>query len=451
MVPGKSGASGAYLTGAAVGAALALSVGLLAWAALMRALSGTWLQPAAFFAVWWCFAGILPLLLAPHEPVGANAMLWLIAASMAVCAGSVVGNRGFKTRQLTVASPPTDRELYLCGALLALSVVLGLGSSAAFATGSGIPLSDVLDIGKLVVAANKAYFERYAEGGAPPQPTFSRALLPFVYMAPVLGGMMFVLRPEKKWRLLALSSFLPAVAVTMLQTTKAAVLWAIGLWLSGYFATRLRFGRLAVFTKGHLLAAGIVGGVVTAFFMAVSFARLASTDVSLIDVVVLKLFTAAFGHMTVFSQWLADYWSQPFAPSLGSVTFAGPLEMLGFGRRIPGLFDSLIELVAGDTSNVFTAFRPLIQDFSIPGALAILALLGFVGGVGFRMVAAGRWSGMPLLVAVYMTIFWTPITWFWIYNSLTATVVALGLLVWFIRLWRGARHAPPRERSVGTA
>ena len=50
--------------------------------------------------------------------------------------------------------------------------------------------------------------------------------------------------------------------------------------------------------------------------------------------------------------------------------------MLGLGHRIPGLFENVVDLVIGETSNIYTAFRPLIQDFTIPGALAVLALLG---------------------------------------------------------------------------
>jgi len=209
--------------------------------------------------------------------------------------------------------------------------------------------------------------------------------------------------------------------------------------VASYCGTRLRLGKLAVFTKGHLLTAAITFGVVMTFFFGVSLARMASTDVALLNVVMVKLMTAAFGHMTVFSGWLADYWSQPFAPSLGSITFAGPLEKLGYGYRIPGLFSSVVDLMVGETTNIFTGFRPLIEDFTIPGALVVLVLMGFVGGLGFRNVAAGKWSGFPLLLIAYQTTLWTPITWFWIYNSLTATLFTVILLLWFIRLWRGSR------------
>jgi oligosaccharide repeat unit polymerase len=436
---------------ATTGTALALSVGLVGWAALMRALTGTWLQPGAFFALWWCVAGILPLVFAPQERVGGNAMLWLIAASIAVSTGAVVGNSGFKTRISPAQSVPTDRELAILRWALAAAILLGIGSNIAFIIGSGIPIREIFNLEQLVVVSNQLYVSRYLETGAPTPPLLSQALLPFGYLAPALGGVLFVLTREKRWRAMSLVSFLPALAITVLQTTKAAVLFSLILWLSGYFATRLRFGNLRVFTKRHITVGLIVLTTVTLFFSAVSLARLASTDVSLMNVVAVKLLVAAFGHMSVFSQWLAEYMIQPFSPSFGKVTFAGPLEMLGFGQRIPGLFDSIVDLVAGETSNIYTAFRPLIQDFTIPGALVVLGGLGFVGGVGFRMVAAGKWSGVPLLVAAYVTIFWTPVTWFWIYNSLTATVLGLAILVWFIRMLRGATTARARERSIATA
>ncbi|MEP6506630.1 MAG: O-antigen polymerase [Gemmatimonadales bacterium] len=433
-------------------AALALSVGLIGYAAMIRLLTGTFLNPASFFSLFWCFAGILPLVLAPAEPVGWNAMAWLIVANIAVTAGVVIGNGGLRTRRIRTPSPASDRELLLFGWVVAISVMLGMISNIAFLSGSGIVLSDVFNITKLVVVSNQLYVQRYAEVGAPPPPFISQSLLPFVYLAPAVGGIYFVMRREKKWKLLALSSYLPAIAVTILQTTKAAMLFAIVLWLSGYFATRLRFGKLSVFTRGHLLIAGAVGAVLTVFFFAVGLARMASTDVALLDVVLVKLVTSAFGHMTVFSQWLAEYWSNPPDPSLGRLTFAGPLEMLGVTQRVPGLFDSVVDLIAGESSNIYTAFRPLIQDFTIPGALGILGLLGFVGGAGFRSVAVGKWSGLPFLLICYVTIFWTPITWFWIYNSLTATVLAVGILVFIIRLWRGTDpwSIEERERFVST-
>jgi oligosaccharide repeat unit polymerase len=429
-----------------------LSGSLILWAALMRTLTGTWLQPGSFFAIFWCFAGIVPMILAPKDPVAPIAIVWLLAASVCMSLGAALGNRGFRSRHLVAPPGTTERELFILSSLLSIAIVLGMGSNVAFLKSSSLAFADLFDIQKLVVSSNQAYFQRYAEAGAPPPPVMSQALLPFVYLAPALGGIVFEMRREKLWKLVGLASFLPAVTVTILQTTKAAVLFAMILWLSSYFATRVRNGKLAVFTRTHVLVSVGAGGILTGFLFAVSLARLASTDLSLLNIVVGKLVSAAFGHMTVFSGWLSEYVKEPFNPSLGSVTFAGPLEMLGFSKRIPGLFESIVDLVTGETSNIYTGFRPLIQDFTIPGALLILTAVGFVGGVGFRRVAMGRWSAMPLLLIAYVTIFWSPITWFWIYNSLTATILAVALIVVFVRILRrvGGRNIQGDELA-GTA
>ena len=429
--------------------AFAVAIALVGWAAAMRALAGTWLQPSAFFPLWWCLAGILPLIFAPDEPVGPNAMIWLVAASIAVSVGALAGNWGFRTKRMAIPAAPSIGEIRFFGAVLATTIALGVGSSVAFLAGSSIPLSDVLQLEKLVVVANQLYFQTYAEAGAPPAPVMSRALLPFVYLAPALGGILFVVSRGLGARLCSILSLLPVVMVTVLQTTKAALLFGMVLWFSSYFATRLRFGKLAVFTRTHLFWAAVVAGIVATLFFGVGLARLASTDVSLASVVLLKLVTSAFGHMTVFSQWLAEYTASDFDPTLGKITFAGPLELLGFGQRIPGLFDSIVDLVAGESSNIYTGFRPLIQDFGIPGALIILMLLGLVGGIGFRLVAAGKWIAVPLLLIAYVTILWSPITWFWIYNSLTVAVVSIGVLILAMKLWRGTFPLRSR-RSVTT-
>jgi len=421
-------------------AALVCSIALIGWAAAMRAVAGTWLQPSAFFALWWCFMGILPLIVMPKDPVGADVMFFLIASCIAVTLGAIIGNAGVRTRRKAALQPATDRELLLLSTILVVALIVGFASNITYIVGSSVNFSDVLDVEKLIVVSNQLYVQRFAETGAPPPPALSQALLPFVYLAPAVGGMLFVARRGKMWKLLALLSFLPAVVVTILQTTKAAVLFAATFWLSGYFATRLRFGKLGVFTKPHVLAATGLAVLVTTFFFAIGLARMASTDLTLLNVVLGKLVTAAFGQMTVFSHWLTEYRGQPFDPTLGAYTFAGPLELLGFGKRIPGIFENLVELAISETSNVYTGFRPLIEDFTVSGALAVLGLLGVAAGAGFRLVAAGSWSAVPLLILAYMTIFWTPITWFWIYNSLTATVVAIGLIVLLVRIWRGPRR-----------
>ncbi|MEO5579893.1 MAG: hypothetical protein ABIR58_04490, partial [Gemmatimonadaceae bacterium] len=179
------------------------------------------------------------------------------------------------------------------------AILMGLAYNVISLLIAGFALSDLLELDRLVVVSNQLYLSRYAETGPPPTPSYARALLPFVFLAPTVGGILFELRSEKRWKGIALLSFVPAIAVTALETTKAAVLFAIILWFSAYFAARLRLGKLAVFTRRHVAAAAVAGAIVVVFFFAVGLARLASTDVSLAAVVLGKLIGSAFGHMTV--------------------------------------------------------------------------------------------------------------------------------------------------------
>lgn len=423
-------------------AAFALSFLLVAWAVAMRLAHGTWLNPSAFFALWWCVAAILPLVATPEDAVSPGTILFIFGACICVSAGVVIGSGGIKTR-LAIDRPfPSHFELKTLKILMIVSLIGGMGSNIAYAAASGVPLRDLLDIQNLVIVSNQLYVARYAgiDTVVPPPPPVSQALLPFVFLAPAVGGMVFVLTRKKLTKFLALASMAPAISVTILQNTKAAVLFSGILWASAYFATRLRLGRTAVFTRIHLLVAAGLGAVVTVFFIFIGLARLASTDLGLLDVVRMKLFSAAFGHMTVFSHWLGDYWTHDnISPTLGGYTLGGPLEMLGIRTRIPGIFADFVELAIGDTSNVHTAFRFLVEDFTIPGAFVALTVVGLIGGVAFRLVSIGRWAAVPVLVGTYATIMWSPIAWFWTYNSLSATVLGLAILLFVFRTLRVSR------------
>jgi oligosaccharide repeat unit polymerase len=435
----------------ATSAALVLSIALVAWAMAMRLLAGTWLQPAAFFALWWCFAGILPMIFAPQEYVGVGAIMWIIVACIAVTLGAVAGNGGFQTRRPRIVVPPSAAEIRILSVVLILAFLLGIASGVSSVIESGIPLSDIFDIQRLVVVTNQMYITQHVDVEETAR-GLTQILLPFAYLAPGIGGIIWVARPKFGWRLLAIASLFPSLMVTVLQTTKAAVLLSLMLWLSGYFATRLRSGKLAVFTRGHVILGLVLAGAGTLLFLATSLARLGSTDLGLINTATGKLLGAAFGHMTVLSHWLVDYWNQPFDPTLGKFTFAGPLELAGAGRRMPGLFESLVELIGGETSNVYTGFRPLIQDFTLPGAIAALAIVGFVGGASFRMVANGNSRAVPFLIGTYATILCTPIAWFWVYNSLTAAMIALGVIAFLVRKSRttAVRWRDTRNPIAGT-
>jgi oligosaccharide repeat unit polymerase len=57
--------------------------------------------------------------------------------------------------------------------------------------------------------------------------------------------------------------------------------------------------------------------------------------------------------------------------------------------------------VEESSSNIFTAFRGLLEDFGPLGSCLVMFVLGFVGSIGYRNVVAGRASSLPVLIFVF--------------------------------------------------
>jgi oligosaccharide repeat unit polymerase len=253
-------------------------------------------------------------------------------------------------------------------------------------------------------------------------------MLPFVYLAPMLGGLLLG-EVRTRVRLFSLLGLLPGLLITITQTAKAASLISGLLWVAGYCASETRRQRWHLFTWRRIgwgLAALIP---ITGFLYFVTLSRQGALDPALLELASRKLRVSAIGHMTVFSDWFSEYLRSTTQPTLGRYTFAGPAEALGLGNRIGGLFETTYFLSFGESSNIYTAFRPLIEDFTLPGALAFLLLLGFGAGLGFRAVSRGGWWAVPLLLTFYAVTLWSPITWLLLYNSELAAVAALALVI----------------------
>ena len=79
--------------------------------------------------------------------------------------------------------------------------------------------------------------------------------------------------------------------------------------------------------------------------------------------------------ISAFTLWLGNYY-EIFSTNLVINTFAGPLNLIGALDRPGGFYDP-IYINNYDTTNIFTAFRGLVSDFSISGSLMISFVLGY--------------------------------------------------------------------------
>src|SRR5690349_11646485 len=183
----------------------------------------------------------------------------------------------------------------------------------------------------------------------------------------------------------------------------------------------------AVFTRRHVLVGASTLAGMLALFVAAGLARIGAQDLARLTTDVLPSFKiSALGYLPAFSNWLQGSGFDLHPPTLGTYTFAGVFELVGVQEREAGLLTDFVTLPSGVTTNVYSVFRLLIHDCTAPGALVALALLGGIGAQAYQNVSEGRNGLLPLLVAVYATVIFSPISSLWAYNSPIAAVIVFA-------------------------
>jgi oligosaccharide repeat unit polymerase len=391
-----------------------------------RRSGGSWYSPAAFFAAFWCIFGGLPLIAGPLDVPPAG-MLFIVAACTAVFLGAWAARRRWPATAgpvLTMNEPP------LLGWFIAACTLLGIAVVVLILGSINVPGSANRDIsfGGIVATIHQLAIARNA--GTWQEPAVARVLTTAVYLGAMLSGSMIAMRNAGWARLLSLAVFLPSVAITVILTTKASLLVPIVLGASSYLATSLAAGRPPRLTlKRTVWLAGAIAVLAVAFVL-IQMVRYAGWSSGQPLAVVRLLWLDSFPYLAVFSSWFqGNALSTSLHPALGQYTFAGVFDLLHIHTRVAGVYTEQVS-IGGSTYNIYTAFRGLIEDFTVPGAVVFLALVGFGAELAYQRVRSGNLRYAGLLAAFYAATLWSFVVDLFTYNTIVlAYLILIGYLV----------------------
>jgi oligosaccharide repeat unit polymerase len=407
---------------------------LPATAIAARRSGGSWYSPAAFFAGFWCIFGGLPLIASPIA-VLPGGMLFIVAAAAAVFIGAWAARR----RRVANAAPgPPLTEPPLLGWLIAACTLVGF-AVVVLILGS-VNIRD-LSFGGIVASIHELAIAR--DAGTWQEPVVARVLTTAVYLGAMLSGVMIAIRNTGSRRWLSLAVLLPSITITVILTTKASLLVPLVLAASSYLATSVAAGRPPTLTLRRTMWLGGVIAALAVAFVLVQMVRYAGWSSGQPLAVIQLLWLDSFPYLGVFSAWFqANALSTTFHPALGQYTFAGVFELLHIHTRVAGVYTEQVT-IGGSTYNIYTAFRGLIEDFTVPGALVFLALVGFGAQMAYQRVRAGNLPYAGLLAAFYAATLWSFVVDIFIYNSIVlAFVVLVGYLILAARLTSTRAVAP---------
>src|SRR5262249_3465142 len=147
---------------------------------------------------------------------------------------------------------------------------------------------------------------------------------------------------------------------------------------------------------------------------------------------------SVFAHPYLFSRYLRYAFDNPPPPKNGVLTFGGPLQLLGVYERTH--FEDF-QVDPGIQSNVYTLFRPPIDDFGFAGSFISFLVAGVLAGWAYRRISHGDIIFAPILTAFYPHVLVVG-GYFFAYNTLVLCHVMVGMYLVFV-LRKLRRKAEP--------
>ena len=246
----------------------------------------------------------------------------------------------------------------------------------------GLTAYNFLDIDGIYETAIKASSARYIELGDESGNGSPLILSGLLFLSYLIGN------NTSKSLLKIFIALLPFILIAIITTTKFPLLMGIVFYLLGWLTAgnKLQFNL----TEKIIL---ILIFIILILILYVSLYNRGYEE-QIIPILVNYIFTqyTNFGHWILDSNELHKY-------GLGSYTFIGPLSYLGILERPSGIFDNGLGQ-NGLESNIFTAWRFLVEDFGYFGPILINILIVYI----FLLLKFYRYNKFLLIIQSFLFI-----------------------------------------------
>ena len=149
-------------------------------------------------------------------------------------------------------------------------------------------------------------------------------------------------------------------------------------------------------------------------------------DTIIVDLLIERIRAYFFGYLAAFSQWLGGDIGADVNPGL--ITFAGPFNLIGIMERPLGFYDT-INITKDISTNIYTAFRGIVTDFTIPGSIIIAFIIGFVNQTVYQKnEKTTLLSCLPISMFYAFTLY-SPLISIFHYNSILFSWLTLLIIL----------------------
>jgi hypothetical protein len=437
-------------------AAYILCIVIFLYAIILRLRCGAWSNPSVAFALFWGSMILMPVFFVPEIRPSAYAIGYITAAVFAFGLPVLAFDWRRSQTNLIVRSTGSmflSRNQALC--LLFILQLIVLTCMMANVAYQGFSINDFLTDPFAIGCEYLGY--RY-RGDAKPF-ALAQAAIILNYVAAALAGLIVAHR-----RSFVLGGFtvalciLPSLYSIAIYGDKGTIFLVIAFFYGAVVVGRIRNGNTALWTLRSILSAPLILSIVAAAIGFAMFNRISgsceggqtsklASQMTLSVVpgpeanaavkandgkVKFYIRSYAFGHLFAFSSWfdhriaggvtLPDHtdpnprfspqwntpdisprYSNPERPTYGFWTFMAVGKYLNpayFTALPDGYYEEYFLWPGIVQTNIYTFFRGLINDFTIPGSLGVLLLAGFFFNAIYRRILQTPYA--PLSETLYI-------------------------------------------------
>jgi oligosaccharide repeat unit polymerase len=393
--------------------AIVFSVTILAHAAFLKRVVGTWLFPGCLFGLFWHVFTIVPLLLLPAAPINPWSVAYILLASVSFSAGSLIfpWSRALRMnarRVMELGSEVNVSFLQQALSVISIASILGIIENSLV---QGIGFADFTT--DIIGSAARYARLRSAQDVVPN--LYGQVGLLLAYVAASVGGLLQSTVSTRRERVAATTmALLPAVIALVLQSAKGPLFLSIALFYGGTLLGKVRNARMEILSKRALLPVLLYGGILLGLVGLSFLSRgLYGTSLPIPELVsqLIPFFASYFfGHVYAFSDWFSFVVGLPYqqaylaeGPTYGFYTFMVLFKALGSNKvASQGIFSELYVYKDILGTNIYTMFRPMVTDFGLAGCLIFVGILGMVSHLSFYFLILVRRPVVSAALFVFM-------------------------------------------------
>ena len=381
---------------------------------IIKTETGTYLVPASLFSLMWFFFSLIPLIVLFGVEINPLSIFYIFLAVFSFSLSAIPFNWRFAFEKNKENKPIT--LIKLNSGFLRYSFYVSIFLSFVFS--SYLVMSNGFDLasfGSNFIETSAKYAALRGNESLEYGLVGTLSIF-FTYFSSLLGGLVAYFKKSSGKKFFCfLLAVMPSLFVMLTQSSKLIFLVAILFYLASTLLMKILSSNHALFNfsggvKIVAISLLLLPLIIIAFTSREGYNNF-DTSGEALDILLPAINSYLFGSLYAFSDFFSFYFGMPSSSrynieyyNWGYYTFKSVFDSFGGTKVFPaGFYSDNYDFNSVLSTNIFTFFRGLIQDFGCVGSLLFMYFFGFIFHFSFYRLLINKnlWLGCSLFIMFF--------------------------------------------------